>query len=142
MKVIKAFPPNYTEIAKVFPVAGKPGILYAWGDKLYNPSGVQVSPWLMAHEETHGRQQQAVDIPLWWRRYIDDPWFRLDQEIEAHRKEWQEYLDLMQGANPKHVNQYLDLIASRLSSPLYGNLITFDRAVEEINGNPDLARRT
>lgn len=134
MKVIRAYPPNFAKIAAAFPVKGVPGIIYAYGDRIYAPGAKGDLPsWILAHEEVHGRQQQSGDgwdVPKWWERYIVSPQFRLEQEIPAHRAEWQAYSRIMGWtANP---TSYLDRIADRLSGPLYGNLISKERAVEEI----------
>jgi hypothetical protein len=121
MKVIRAYPPNFSELAKVFPIKGKPGILYAWGDRLYNPSGVKVTPWILAHEETHGSQQMHFGLDEWWWNYINKADFRRIEEVLAHRYEWLAY----SGPDP---DAYLDMMSKRLSSPLYGRLLTYDAA--------------
>lgn len=129
MKVIRAYPPNFAQIAAAFPIKGMPGIIYAYGDRIYNPSGVSTPAWIMAHEETHGAQQKlgdGYDVKAWWDRYIADPTFRLEQEIPAHRAEWKAYKGFMPDKT------YADRIAVRLSSRLYGNLISKERALEEI----------
>lgn len=141
MKVIKAFPPIWPEIAKVFPVKGRQGILYAYGTRLFNPSGITIPWWLMEHEKTHCRQQMAIAAPggpdmerfrvdSWWHLYLTDPTFRLQQELEAHIIEFSAY----QAAHPGewHSNDaYLDMISKRLASPLYGNLDT-EKHVREL----------
>lgn len=138
MRIIKAFPPNWPAIAAAFPqIKGKQGILYAYGDRIFNPSGGVVAPWLVRHEEVHGLRQEALDDPdtscawpvggitKWWTRYIQNPSFRLNEEILAHRAEWQHY----SGPYP---DRYLGMMAERLSGPLYGNLISVEQAVKEI----------
>lgn len=135
MKVIKAFPPNWIEIAKVFPVKGKQGILYAYGDRLYNPSGVTVTPWIMAHEEVHGRRQlgeegdETMDVVRWWDNYLAYEDFRFNEELLAHQAEYKTYR-IMNGA--RLTNSYLDLMAKRLSSPLYGSMVSYEEALRRI----------
>lgn len=136
MKVLKAFPPNFAEIAAAFPVKGVPGIIYAYGDRIYNPSGVKIEPWIQAHEEVHGAQQSSTPLYItspaaWWDRYIASPPFRYSQELEAHRAEWKEYLRVV-GFTTAGREKYLDRIATRLSSPLYGSLLTKDAALDAI----------
>lgn len=143
MKIIKAYPPNFSEIAKVFPVKGKQGILYAWGDRIYNPSGIAIPSYLVAHEEVHGKRQLEVPfswsnlvdkdakVNAWWQAYIDHPEFRLQEEIPAHRAEFRAYRD----ARTSGVPNYLAMMASRLSGPLYGYLIGFDHALEIIRND-------
>lgn len=139
MKVIRAYPPNFSQIAAAFPVKGVPGIIYAYGDRIYAPGSKGDLPsWILAHEEVHGRQQHDTlwpDLYLvdkWWTNYIGSPQFRLEQEIPAHRAEWQSYLRSYTWPPSKEDRNYLDSITERLSGPLYGNLISKERAIEEI----------
>lgn len=139
MKVIRAYPPNFSQIAAAFPVKGVPGIIYAYGDRIYAPGSKGDLPsWILAHEEVHGRQQKYIckDIgciaQYWWFRYITEPQFRLEQEIPAHRAEWDSYRNASHHVTDEIGMRYLDRIAARLSSPLYGNLISKERAIEEI----------
>lgn len=142
MKIIKAYPPNYKQIRAAFPVKGVPGILYAFGDRIYNPSGANVGTHLIEHEKVHHAQQTNVVINppsaltlerqalAWWHQYIHDPAFRLAQEIPAHRAEWKE----LKAIAPMGENRelYLYLMAKRLSGPLYGNLISLAEAIKTI----------
>jgi len=139
MKIITAYPPNFSVLAKRFPIKGKQGILYAWGDRIYNPSGITIPPWLKAHEGVHGERQGGMcDMGLcwttpavWWDLYIHDAEFRLREEVLAHRVEWEAY--------PREVSienhqKYLDQMAERLSGPIYGDLISKREAIEMIQG--------
>lgn len=117
MKVLTLFPPNYREVNAAFNIRGK-GVIFAWGDTIYNPSRVKIPPELIAHETVHGLRQNG-DPAGWWKRYIADPAFRLDEEIPAHQAEYR-------------VSGKLDAIAARLSGPLYGNLISLDKALSLI----------
>lgn len=130
MRIIRAYPPNYPQLSRAFPwIKGRQGLLYAWGDRVYNPSGITIPAALWAHEETHGRQQaDAVGgVEAWWQEYIDDPDSRFYWELEAHRAEFATYV-----GNPASRAAYLDTLAARLSGPLYGNLLTLDEARKEI----------
>lgn len=114
MKVITAFPPNYRRINAAFNVRGR-GVIFCYGDVIYNPGRINVTPALLAHEAVHSGQQGA-DPATWWDRYIADPQFRLAQEIPAHAAEYRVAPHLLQE------------IAGRLSSRLYGGLIARDAA--------------
>lgn len=119
MQVLRAFPPNYKAINKKFKVRGR-FVLFAYGNIIYNPMGALVPPELHAHEKVHSEQQG--DTPnIWWEHYIDNDIFRLQQEIPAHAAEL-----YAMGRSEKA----LDLIAWKLSSPLYGELISFKGARE------------
>lgn len=80
---------------------------------------------LIAHEQTHIRQQSNPYV--WWIKYIIFPRFRLLQEIEAHRNE---YNAVRGNRNQKY--KQLNIIADRLSSKLYKNLISKDEAIKII----------
>jgi hypothetical protein len=85
MRDIRDVPPLFDEIDAVFGVRGKP-ILFAWGDKIFNPAGVTIPQELIAHEAVHGKRQG--DVVGWWRRYLVDPEFRLAEELPAHVAEF------------------------------------------------------
>lgn len=127
MKVIRAYPPFYNEIeARLHP---EPNTIFAWGDTIFNPSGGYVSPALRMHEAVHGLRQ-GQDIAGWWHRYIDDPTFRLAEEIPAHRVEYRTFCRKHKNWNRRA--EMLEIIAARLAGPLYGELITLESARSEI----------
>ncbi|HEX6992373.1 MAG TPA: hypothetical protein VF151_10825 [Gemmatimonadales bacterium] len=123
MEIVIARPPMFEEIDATFNVAGKP-ILFAWGDKIYNPENAPVTRALQAHEYVHGTRQGHADrnIEAWWKRYIADPQFRLEEEIPAHRAEYQFLRRSTRDRN--RWNAYLVTVAGKLASPLYGKLVT------------------
>lgn len=109
MKIIKAFPPNYSTLVKAFPIRGR-SVIFAWGDRIYNPAGIVIGSELLAHEAVHGRRQQEAGIDAWWERYIAEPRFRFDEEVLAHVAE-------------VRAGGRLDDVAEKLASPIYGRLI-------------------
>lgn len=129
MKSIKSFPPNIAAIAAVFPAAMNVGVLFAWGDSIFNPSGIEIPPELMAHEKIHGDRQLAMGVEAWWDRYLKDPDFRYEEELVAHRAEYQHICATMSRQQRRY---YLAQIAKRLSSPLYGRMTTLERAKKDI----------
>jgi len=48
MKVIRQFPPLFAEINRRFNVRGK-RVLFAYGDTIFNPSRITISPHLLVH---------------------------------------------------------------------------------------------
>lgn len=140
MKIIKAYPPLYSRIVEAFPyIKGRPGILFAWGDRLYYPNPTtkaqDLPVWIEAHEEVHGKRQMEnfsdyyqEAIEDWWDKYIADPEFRLQEEIPAHQAEWRAYRDTFPENSPFDPCPYLTRVAERLSGPLYGNLISYEEA--------------
>lgn len=144
MKIIRAYPPIYAELTRHFPIKGKAGILYAWGNRIFNPSGFAVPEWLMAHESVHGSRQWTMkdepegtavleaEVLSWWQRYIHDHSFRLAEEVPAHQAEWR-------SINALHIEEdkkerYLAAMAMRLSGPLYNHMIGTPEATDLILG--------
>lgn len=128
MRVIRDRPPLFDEIDAKFKVRGLP-VLFAWGSIIYVPSGsLEVFPHLMAHEEVHGGRQGNSEgaILAWWRLYLDDPKFRLAEEILAHRAEYEHLL--RNGGGRQQRRRHLAVTAARLAAPLYGRLISVAEA--------------
>jgi hypothetical protein len=120
MKVVIDKPPNYEQILAVFPRAdGK--ILFAWGSTIYNPKGIYVPNFLLAHEMTHGMRQVATPdggIEAWWNKYIADEEFRFQEELAAHRVELAVLSQSVRDRNARA--KLLMATAARLVAPLYG----------------------
>lgn len=135
MIVVHDRPPLWDIIDKTFHVAGKP-ILFAWGDRIFNPEGVPVPKELHAHEEIHGERQLAFAgcgpltaedcLVNWWRAYIESPAFRLAEEIPAHRAEYLSFCKRHADRNLR--SRALSSIAMKLAAPLYGSLVTVREA--------------
>lgn len=124
-KIVKAFPPNYAEINAAF--NPPPNAVFAYGDTIYSPSSDTLSSDLVAHEKTHFVQQAAIGGPeAWWRRYIDEPQFRLEQEIEAYRVQYA-YASAVGLARPQR-RALLAHICKSLASGMYGRLVTKEQA--------------
>lgn len=127
-------PPVYDRCNEQFAIAGKP-ILFAWGDTIFNPEGVEIPPELFAHEAVHGERQIGIGVEHWWDRYLDLPWWRLKEEELAHRAEYQAYA--RRHPNSRKRALVLDAIAERLAGPLYGNLVSVADA-RAVVANPAL----
>lgn len=139
MEVVTALPPNFDDIDKVFHIREEKGILFCYGGKIYNPSGEHVQPQILEHEKIHSERQlcnywKAKDgrewtdwSPFfWWQRYLEEPDFRLSEELFAHRREYEVFCKLMK--NREQRRAYLAAIADRLSGPLYNNMIKPEEA--------------
>ncbi|CAB4223301.1 hypothetical protein UFOVP1670_16 [uncultured Caudovirales phage] len=138
VEIIKAYPPMIEEIDRAFHTRGRP-IIYTWGTRVFNPMGVNVPGEIIAHESVHsGRQTNWTgrddegEIERWWHRYIDDAEFRLEEEIYAHKAEYQHLKDHTRDRNQRH--RYLQHVAQKLAAPLYGNIITPRRAAGLLMG--------
>ena len=131
MNIVIEFPPNIDNIREVFTISGKE--MFAWGDTIYNPSGNTLTKELLAHERVHC-QQQGRDIQGWWDKYLINLDFRFKQELKAHQVEYAVNKQIEIDRNRRRI--YLREISKRLSSPLYGNMVTFDKAKKLIKAGP------
>jgi hypothetical protein len=123
MQIVRGFPPNYKEIKARF--NPPPKTVFAYGDTIYSPAGVDLPADLIAHERVHfGQQAAAGGAEAWWRRYIDDAEFRLTQEVEAYRAQY-----ALVAALPRPLRRrWLAAISKALASGMYGSLVTRERA--------------
>jgi hypothetical protein len=117
VSVIVARPPNFELILRAFPKADQPGVIFAFGDDVYNPSGVNIPAPLIAHEGVHQSAQRKITPERWWERYVAEPDFRYDEELRAHVAEFkaQDYRGLDRNLRAK----LLQHTAQRLVAPLY-----------------------
>ena len=130
MRIVRDRPPMFDEIDAKFKVRGKP-VLFAWADTIFIPTGsLEVPPHLMEHESLHGQRQRLLGVEVWWRRYIDDIDFRREEELLAHRAEYQ---TLIRGGGGRNMRRhYLSITAARLASPLYGPIFKLREAKAEL----------
>lgn len=125
MKIVVGRPPNFEQIAAVFPIARGPGAIFTFGDTIFSPGGEHlVTPELKAHEGVHYSRQTGdlTKIEAWWSRYLVDAEFRLAEELPAHRAEYRQFCAQHRDYNRRA--RFLHVIAARLAGPLYGGLIT------------------
>lgn len=133
MKIVHGWPPNLGQILAVFP--GLPrGVIFTYGDEVYIPEGGFLTRELVAHEGVHVAQQARYEggPAAWWTMYLADTRFRLEQELEAHRAEYREFLKEDPPPSRPRRRRLLKLVARRLAGPLYGNLVTLEQAKELI----------
>ena len=128
MKIINELPPIIDQL-----LAGgmQPTryTLYTYGDTIYNPSGSILPEDIIVHEGVH-EKQQGVDPDAWWSRFIDDQYFRVDQEVEAYAAQYRFMCKKFKDRNKR--SQILMHYAKTLSSPIYGDVIGTMKAYEMI----------
>lgn len=127
MNIVRGFPPNIEEIRKHF--KPRSTTVYTYGENLYAPLGEKsVSADLLVHETTHSLQQ-GFEPEEWWKKYYDDPKFRLEQELEAY---WAQYQYIKGRFGRPERRRALKKICRDISSQVYGNMITFEEAMRLI----------
>ena len=133
-------PPLFDLIDAKFNVRGKPVLFAWWPDIIYNPENVGRATLesLFDHEAVHCRRQ-ASEPEKWWRRYVADDRFRIEEEIPAHVAEFAWVCRSWSNRDTRA--RALMAIARRLSGPLYGGLISYGGAMRTIRlGAKEIAR--
>ncbi len=132
MGVIFDKPPIWDAAQKLFGFKDKSLIVFAWNENIYNPNHCIVDPHLYAHEEIHFVQQKKIGgSKPWWDKYLVDPKFRLEQELEAYRAQYTFYCVKYKDRNAR--NSFLNKIAYDLSE-IYKCDITHSEAKKQIKG--------
>lgn len=130
--IVDALPPNFDAILAAFPEASRPNLIFSYGDRIYYRGDAALPPELLAHEKVHCARQLDIGIGAWWERYIAETAFRLDEELLAHRAEYEAARARRGDRNAQA--RMLHVIAQRLSSPLYGGLLSYPEARRLIAG--------
>lgn len=119
MRIVKDFPPNYDDICIVFRVRDRKGVVFTYGDTIFSPDSLDLPRELVIHEQVHS-DQQAKEPEAWWLKYLDDDDFRLNQEVEAYRKQYDACADYPRALR----RRILRRLAADLASPMYGCIIS------------------
>ena len=129
MKVVTAYPPNIIQIQEKFLVNDR--TVYAWGDKIFNPSGTRLSKDMLIHEGIHQRQQKAFGGPeKWWIEYLTNPVFLLSQEVEAYGAQYRYICSVNHNRNFQF--QVLMQLGLFLAGPMYGHCTNLETAMKLI----------
>ena len=111
-------PPNYDAICEAFPRAKLRHVIFAYFPHIYMPDGGSLDIAVRCHEEVHLQRQSFLGPEAWWNKYINDPAFRLDEEIVAHIAEADKLLE-REGANRRNRKRIAAIVGLRLANPLY-----------------------
>ncbi len=130
MLVVVERPPVWDDVCKM--IGGAPrNAIFAWNNTIYNPDDIHIEEFLIVHEEVHQRQQIiAGGAEKWWSRYIDDPYFRVDQEAPAYAAQYLKMCERVGDRNARY--RILHQLALSLSGVLYGSTITHSKALQMI----------
>lgn len=131
MKIKIEKPPIWDSARDAFQI--NPGtVLFTYGDTLYNPGGARLSDDLLHHEEVHAKQQKHndQDAALWWGKYLRDPEFRLNQELEAYGAQYKFICNKVQNRQQRF--ELLKRMSTILSGPLYAECVGFNKAMQLI----------
>ena len=132
MKIKRKLPPFWFILHWFFPNANPKTICVAWGDTLYTYG--ELTPDLLEHEKVHlQRQRHSKVIGIFWiARYVLSRKFRLNEEVLAYKAQWNFTEKWVKDRNWRF--KCLIHLIDELSSSLYGNLCTKDKAKPLITG--------
>ena len=108
---------------EIFPI--NENTIFAYDHKIY--CNHELPDHLIIHEMVHHMQQDKYGLETWVDRYLHDPQFRLDMEVQAYRTQIKSIKD------GKAKARTLILSAKDLSSPLYRDLLTYKQAINLLN---------
>jgi hypothetical protein len=124
MNILYEFPPNVAKIREVIDLDRFPRACFTYGRTIYNPSKGHIDEPLGIHEAQHSLQQDAAGGPeAWWNRWLREPKFRAEQELEAYGLQYRRYCELHKDRNERA--RELQRLAADLSSPQYGSVLSF-----------------
>lgn len=129
LTIVHDYPPNFEIIKAVLPHASD-RFVYCYGDKVYVPDGHEVTPDILFHESIHARQQ-GNDPDVWWKRYLTDRGFRLNQEVEAYGEQYAWLCAHVKGSNA-FKKWALSSMADALSGVNYEGLMSYGAAESAI----------
>jgi hypothetical protein len=127
MKQVKSVPPFYAAIKKNIPEMTE-GV-FTFKNVIYNPMGYTLTPDVIRHEMYHSEQQSEyqkgknwiIRLPgtrarEWWDRFLQDPAFRLSQDLPAYQLQlW----ELEKVCSAKQMDEWRKLFAKDLNSKMY-----------------------
>jgi hypothetical protein len=122
------YPPNFEEIRAKFGIEENDKVCFCYGHCIYNPFGINISDDLLVHEARHATRQEKIGPETWWRRYLDDPRFRAEEEILAYGAQ----LRHIRKVNNTKYTEALIYFAKVLSGSIYGHCISQSEAFRGI----------
>jgi len=127
MKILNEQPPILDKLLKAG-LKPRETTVFVYGDILYNPSGVEIPPDILVHEEVHIRQQK--DNKDFLEKYLNDKEYRLKVEVEAFREQYKFVCEMLKDRNDRA--KCLHSLAQELASSVYGEIINYSEAINKI----------
>lgn len=112
--------PLLEEYRKVFPITNN--TIFAYKDTIYANRDLPAD--IVHHEYIHLLQQEHDGLEVWVYKFLNDNVYRLRQEMEAYKAQ----LDFIKDRNQR-ARARMECVRN-LSSPLYGNIISRETALE------------
>lgn len=127
MKFSSEKPPIFNKLHDAFGVEWGGNLCIAYADTIWHSK--PLDPSVIVHESVHLMRQNGKSDE-WFEKYIKDPKFRFGEEILAYREQYKFIKDTHKDRNI--VARLLYKLASDLSSPMYGSIVTQAEAMKLI----------
>lgn len=131
VKVKTEKPKIYDRLKEKFPsIDWEKGLAIVVGDVIY--SKYKLPNHVLAHELVHVRQQlDYVDgVKGWWDEYLTSDNFRFEQELEAYVTQVRYIREHTDQSSRNWRRQMINALALDLASSMYGNVVSYEKAVE------------
>ena len=119
-------PPNYEDIKKALGDVWEQDVAITYGDTIHT-ARTDLLPDVIVHEQVH-QKQQGNSPAVWWQMYLTDKTFRYEQERAAYIAQAKFIKKYILDRNARF--KCLSEVAQDFSSPIYGNIITYDDAIK------------
>src|SRR5690349_933124 len=120
MVVSSIKPDIYAILNRRFGVEWDRGVIITYAPLVHCKDNLDKFPEKIIHESVH-LEQQGKNPQAWWDRYLVDPYFRLEQEVDAYGAEVRWILKNVKDRNRRY--RMINQCASDLSSNMYGYII-------------------
>lgn len=122
-------PPVWDELVRRFGVSWERTAV-AYGDTIHAAGALPAD--IEAHERVHLQQQggSAEGARVWWERYLNDPRFRYEQELQAYREQYRFLAKTVKDRN--ELARRAHRLATLLSGEMYGSIGTHAEALKAI----------
>lgn len=143
MRIVDSNPPDWIMQGCLNQFRLSPGAtVWTYGDTIYAPGRTSLSDDIIAHESQHEIQQREYEggKDAWWREFLANPRFRLEQEAEAYGAQYRFFCERVKDRNRRAL--FLMQIAGQLSGPLYQVAVSTTQArqmIEVLSGQKRLA---
>lgn len=126
IEIKHVLPPNFKAIVSRFPGARNPNVIFSYAPYIYKLDRRPLPQELLDHETVHIERQIAIGVEVWWEKYLSDPQFVFDEELLAHRAEYQSLCRVSRQVGRRALKQ----VAQKLAAELYGRMCTVEIAMQ------------
>jgi hypothetical protein len=114
--------PYYENYKRKFPITDK--TIFVFEDTIY--TNYEMSYDIYFHELKHLDRMNKIGANKWIMAYLQNKDFRLEEELVAYRYQLKKVREQNDREEYAHI---LIECANNLSSPLYGNLVSYSEAI-------------